>query len=131
MGKSTVLVTLISLLLGHVAALTNKAVAQQIQPPAQCHPNPSATRDMATVRNRDDVKNLPAPLKDRLATLAGRLHSILPVQAFAEADKPSQLFQYYRWTHTALSRTFSQAEFRASMTQPYTRFRQSSLISNN
>jgi len=82
-------------LLGHVAALTNKAVAQQIQPPAQCHPNPSATQDMATVRNRDDVKNLPAPLKDRLATLAGRLHSILPVQAFAEADKPSQLFQYY------------------------------------
>ena len=95
MGKSTVLVTLISLLLGHVAALSNKAVAQQIQPPAPCHPNPSATQDMATIRNRDDVKNLPAPLKDRLAILAGRPHSILPVQAFAEADKPSQLFQYY------------------------------------
>ncbi|HZE68870.1 MAG TPA: hypothetical protein VE135_04995 [Pyrinomonadaceae bacterium] len=95
MGKPTVLLTLISLLLGHVAALTNKAVAQQIQPPAPCHPNPSATQDMATVRNRDDVKNLPAPLKDRLAILAGRPHSILPVQAFAEADKPSQLFQYY------------------------------------
>jgi len=89
------LVTLISLLLCDVAVLNKKAVAQQIKPPAPCHPNPSATQDMATVRNRDDVKNLPAPLKDRLAILAGRPHSILPVQAFAEADKPSQLFQYY------------------------------------
>jgi hypothetical protein len=86
MGKPTMLVTLISLLLGHVAALNRKAVAQQIQPPAPCHPNPSANQDMATVRNRDDVKNMPAPLKDRLAILAGRPHSILPVQAFAEAD---------------------------------------------
>ena len=38
MGKSTILVTFISLLLGHVAALNKKAVAQQIQPPAAVSP---------------------------------------------------------------------------------------------
>jgi hypothetical protein len=81
--------------LGHAALLNKPALAQQIQPPAPCHPNPNASQDMATARNRDDVKSLPAPLKERLSILAGRPHSILPVQAFAEADKPSQLFQYY------------------------------------
>src|SRR5262249_36459205 len=43
------------------------------------------------------------PLKDRLVELAGRPHSQLPTQAYAEAHqstppftpKPSQLFQYY------------------------------------
>src|ERR1700730_1847891 len=94
-AKSTMLVTLSALLLGHAPLLNKTALAQQIQPPAPCHPNPNASQDMATVRNRDDVKSLPAPLKERLAILAGRPHSILPVQAFAEADKPSQLFQYY------------------------------------
>ena len=60
-----------------------------------CHPNPNAAQDMQTVRNRVDVKNLPAPLQNRLADIAGRPHSYLPVQAFAEANLSSQLFQYY------------------------------------
>jgi hypothetical protein len=59
------------------------------------HPNPTAEQDEATVRNRADVVNLPAPLKDRLGEIAEDPHSYLPLQAFAEADKPSQLFQYY------------------------------------
>jgi len=50
---------------------------------------------MEKVANRDDVDKLPAELKERLVRLAGRPHSVLPVQAFAEADQPSQLFQYY------------------------------------
>ena len=94
-AKSATLITLIALLLGHAALLNKTAFAQQIQPPAPCHPNPNANQDMAMVRNRDDINSLPVPLKDRLAILAGRPHSILPVQAFAESDKPSQLFQYY------------------------------------
>jgi hypothetical protein len=65
------------------------------QPPPPCHPDPRAARDMATVANRDDISGLPAALKERLVRLAGRPHSLLPVQAFAEADQPSQLFQYY------------------------------------
>src|SRR3989441_2817272 len=76
---------------------------QAQQPPPPCHPNPSANLDMATVRNRDDVRHLPGPLQDRLVQLAGRPHSQLPTQAYAEAHsdeppmkpKPSQLFQYY------------------------------------
>src|SRR3989454_1930262 len=67
--------------------------AEQPSPP--CHPNPRAARDMETVANRDDIRKLPAPLKERIVQLAGRPHSVLPVQAFAEADQPSQLFQYY------------------------------------
>lgn len=60
-----------------------------------CHTNPNAAQDMQTVLGRGDVANLPMPLKDRLAEIAGRNHSYLPLQAFAEAGQPSQLFQYY------------------------------------
>ncbi len=44
---------------------------------------------------RGDIRNLPAPLKERLQTLHLRPHVFDPSTAFAEADKPSQLFQYY------------------------------------
>jgi hypothetical protein len=69
--------------------------ARAEQPPPPCHANPNAASDEATVRNRGDVVALPAPLTDRLAQLANRPHSILPLQVFNEADPPSQLFQYY------------------------------------
>src|SRR5262249_48298858 len=64
------------------------------QPPPPCHPNPNAAQDVAAVTGRDDIVNLPAPLKDRLAQLADRPHSVLPLQVYAEADGSSQLFQY-------------------------------------
>lgn len=89
----TSLVTLATLILATL--IPRVSYAQQIDPPPPCHPNPTAAQDMATVRGRGDVAQLPAPLKDRLGILAGRPHSILPVQARAEADQPSQLFQYY------------------------------------
>jgi hypothetical protein len=60
-----------------------------------CHPNPNAAQDMQAVLNRDDIKQLPEGLKKRIAEVAGRPHTYLPLQAFAEADLPSQLFQYY------------------------------------
>ena len=55
------------------------------------------------VRNRGDISHLPDPLKDRLVQMAGRPHSQLPTQAYAEAReddppfklKPIELFQYY------------------------------------
>jgi hypothetical protein len=59
------------------------------------HPNPTGEFDEAFVRNRPDVRELPGPLKDRLGEIAERPHSVLPLQVFAEADKPSRLFQYY------------------------------------
>jgi hypothetical protein len=65
------------------------------QPPAPCHPNVRATSDRTVAANRADIKNLPDPLKDRLVRLADRPHSQLPTQAYAEADQPSRLFQYY------------------------------------
>src|SRR5258708_4473203 len=72
-------------------------------PPPPCHPNLQANQDMAAVKTRGDVVNLPDPLKARLVRLADRPHSQLPTQAYAEAQfdtapfkpKPSQLFQYY------------------------------------
>ena len=78
-----------------VVALALPGAARAEQPPAPCHPNPQAASDEATVRARGDVASLPAPLQDRLAQLANRPHSQLPTQAYAEADGPSQLFQYY------------------------------------
>ena len=72
-------------------------------PPPPCHPNPRANLDMAILRRRGDIRQLPDPLKERLVQLADRPHSQLPTQAYAEAHfdnppskpKPSQLFQYY------------------------------------
>ena len=73
------------------------------QPPPPCHPNLQANADMAAVKTRGDIVDLPDPLKERLVRLADRPHSQLPTQAYAEAHfdttpfkpKPSQLFQYY------------------------------------
>ncbi|HEY4882558.1 MAG TPA: hypothetical protein VII08_02890 [Myxococcales bacterium] len=75
--------------------LATATKARADQPPAPCHPNPDAAADAAAVVARGDVASLPAPLRDQLVRLAERPHSILPVQARAEADLPSQLFQYY------------------------------------
>ncbi len=71
------------------------SMARAEQPDPPCHPNPDAAADRAVVGARGDVAPLPQPLKDMLVRLADRPHSILPVQARAEADSPSQLFQYY------------------------------------
>src|SRR6185369_7750552 len=65
------------------------------QPPPPCHANKSAQADVAAVRERSDVRNLPGPLVNALTRMASRPHSALPTQAFAEADLPSRLFQYY------------------------------------
>jgi hypothetical protein len=51
--------------------------------------------DEQFVLHRTDVVNLPAPLKNVLGQMARRPHTYNPMRAFAEADKPSQLFQYY------------------------------------
>ena len=69
--------------------------AATTQPPAPCHPNPRVAADTQSVLNRGDIRRLPQPLRDRLAEQAGRPQSQLPTQAYAEADQPSQLFQYY------------------------------------
>jgi hypothetical protein len=76
-------------------AFVAPAAGRAEQPPAPCHPNPSAAADEAAVRARGDVSQLPKPLQDRLAQLANRPHSQPPTQAYAEADGASQLFQYY------------------------------------
>src|SRR5260370_37140841 len=70
-------------------------LAHAEQPPPPCFPNPQAAQDVATVLSRGDAIQLPGPLRDALARLADRPHSQLPLQIFAEANSPSQLFQYY------------------------------------
>ena len=60
-----------------LAVFVNNARAEQ--PPAPCHPNPTADADETAVRSRGDVVNLPGPLQDRLAQLANRPHTYLPV----------------------------------------------------
>lgn len=44
---------------------------------------------------RGDIRALPRPLKKRLSDINKRPHTYPPMIAFAEADEPSQLFQYY------------------------------------
>src|SRR5207249_5495630 len=92
------------LLATFLALITAKiGYAKKPSPPTVPLPNPHAKEDMAEVRNRGDIRHLPEPLKDRLVELAGRPHSQLPTQAYAEAHsdkppfkpKPSELFQYY------------------------------------
>jgi hypothetical protein len=80
---------------GQEEQAVTKDAALADQPPPPCHPNPNAANDIATVDHRGDVAALPTALKNRLLRIAGRPHTILPLQAFAEADAPSQLFLYY------------------------------------
>jgi hypothetical protein len=65
------------------------------QPPAPCHSNPHAALERALLLVRGDIRHLPVPLIKTLDRLADRPHTFMPMQAFAEADLPSQLFQYY------------------------------------
>ncbi len=53
------------------------------------------SRAEAQVRNRGDIRELPRELRNRIGQLAGRPHTFRPITAFSEADRPSQLFQYY------------------------------------
>ena len=92
-SKSAKLATIAAVALFCIFGLP--ALARAEQPPLPCHMNPLAAQDEATVLNRGDVKFLPVPLKNQLARLANRPHTYLPIQAYAEADVPSQLFQYY------------------------------------
>jgi hypothetical protein len=85
----------VALMLAVSAAVVSPPRGDAEQPPAPCHANPNAAADSAAVASRGDVVNLPQPLKDRLIRLADRPHSYRPIQAFAEADGASQLFQYY------------------------------------
>ena len=81
-----------------IGTLMATASAFADQPPPPCHPNPNAGADSAHVRNRADVKHLPDRLQDALERMASRPHTYLPLQVFAEAKSPSQLFQYYLLT---------------------------------
>ena len=51
--------------------------------------------DFHSLRQRGDIRFLPAQLQDRLVELARRPHSYLPLTVFGEAEGPSQLFGYY------------------------------------
>ena len=77
------------------AGLASSAAMQQSFAVNPVHPNPTGEQDEQTVLHRGDVVKLPAPLKRTLGELAENPHSVLPLQVFAEADQPSQLFQYY------------------------------------
>jgi hypothetical protein len=84
-----------SILVVSVSTTLGTDAARAEQPPPPCHSNPNAAADETAVRGRGDVINLPRELQDRLAQLANRPHTYLPLQVFNEADNPSQLFQYY------------------------------------
>jgi hypothetical protein len=83
------------LALGSAAWCRAAVAADATRPPPPCHPNPHAQADAEAVEHRGDVRHLPDELQDRLQSLAARPHSVVPIQAYAEADKPSQLFQYF------------------------------------
>jgi hypothetical protein len=81
-----------------LATFNNTSYAEQ--PPAPCFANPRAARDSALIKNRGDIRNLPEPLKARIIRMADRPHSILPVQAFAEADRWQRTLFRLRGNHS-------------------------------
>jgi hypothetical protein len=89
------LIGFFSVLTVAVLAVLSVDIARAEQPPPPCHANPTADADEAALRARGDIASLPAPLQERLAQLVNRPHTYPPIQAFAEADNASQLFQYY------------------------------------
>ena len=95
LGNSVVTADLPSTTHGRSRGVTNASGLETDPIPPPCHPNPGALHDMASVAVRGDVRHLPVPLRRQLIRLAGRPHTALPMQAFAEASSPSRLFQYY------------------------------------
>jgi hypothetical protein len=73
------------------AALTATGIGAVAYQPGGADREP----DFHSLRERGDIKFLPAALQDRLLELARRPHSYLPLTVFSEADEPSQLFGYY------------------------------------
>ncbi len=55
----------------------------------------AGARDANEIAERGDVRNLPAPLKERIVELAQRPHTYVPLRVFSEAPSPSTLFAYY------------------------------------
>jgi hypothetical protein len=84
-----VLLTLASLAVA--AAFTAAGIGAQTAGPNGADREPN----FRSLRERGDIKFLPAPLRNRLVELARRPHSYLPLTVFSEADEPSQLFGYY------------------------------------
>ena len=95
-GKTkAVLSAAISAALTTVVFVPLTGYAQGKEDSADNDSNNAATASLEDFRERGDIVNLPDRLKDRLVHLAKRPHTYLPAQVFAEAKKPSQLFQYY------------------------------------
>src|SRR5689334_4621924 len=80
----SMLVSVILLATFVLAMINNTAISAQ-----------NTNSDQETVRQRKDVRRLPEPRFERLVELAGRPYTFVPMQAFSEADSPSQLFGYY------------------------------------
>lgn len=72
----------------------NVLFAQDADESADSNDN-AGSGNLEEFAERGDIVKLPGPLKGRLKQLARRPHTYLPAQVFAEAKKPSQLFQYY------------------------------------
>ena len=89
--QATVIVAALSI--GHPAGAITPLPIDPVPPP--CHPNPNALFDVLSVAARRDVALLPPALRHELLRLAGRPHTAPPMEAFAEANRPSELFQYY------------------------------------
>src|SRR5690242_2708888 len=94
-GRRSVPIRMARLGWAAIAGLACYTASQHNVAANPAHPNPRAEQDEATVIHRGDVVKLPAPLKHALGELAEEPHTYLPLQVFAEADKPSELFQYY------------------------------------
>ena len=79
------------------ALLTTSAGAQDADVAAQpASSNQGSNQGEAhALLGRADIRQLPAPLKRALSVMAARPTTFGPMRAFAEADTPSQLFQYY------------------------------------
>ena len=79
----------------HLAALAALGLTAVLATPATAGEAEETASTPAWIKDRGDIRHLPGPLKNRIAALAARPHTYVPMRAFSEADKPSQLFQYY------------------------------------
>lgn len=89
--RSTHMGMLLALAVSVAAALTVPGIGAQTAGPSGADREPNSR----SIGQRGDIKFLPAPLRDRILSLAERPHSYLPLTVFGEAVGPSQLFAYY------------------------------------
>lgn len=89
------ILTAFGLAVAGAGTVASSAASDQSDQSDQNEAQPEKILEALEFQERPDIEDLPRALRRRLTTLARRPNTYTPMRVFAEAQKPSRLFQYY------------------------------------